>query len=135
MKRYDPERAPDPDEWRAMDEQERIILVERYHRHARIRLPNREIHAVIHTIVENQLAGGIPAVWNAMERLMAEGLDRHDAIHAIGSVLAERMWTAMKDPSGQSFDEGAYFRRLAALTARGWREGASAPNGGSVRGS
>jgi hypothetical protein len=45
-------------------------------------------HAANHVIVENQLAMGDATVVPAtLARLMQEGLDRHDAIHAIGSVL------------------------------------------------
>src|SRR5437660_10218640 len=52
--RYDPLEAPDPQEWLALYEQERISLVDDYHRQARIRLPNAQAHAVVHAIVENQ---------------------------------------------------------------------------------
>jgi hypothetical protein len=43
---------------------------------------------VVHVIVENQIALGdeLP-VPSTLMRLMADGLDRHDAIHAIASVL------------------------------------------------
>jgi hypothetical protein len=56
MQRYDPLEAPDPGEWLALDEQERIDLVQDYHRRARIRLPNAKVHAVLHAIVEAQIA-------------------------------------------------------------------------------
>ena len=68
-------------------EQERIDLVKKYHRRARIRLPRETLHAVIHAIVENQIADRELPVRAAAQRLMSEGLDRHEAIHTIGSVL------------------------------------------------
>lgn len=34
MNRYDPERAPNPEQWLALDEQLRITLAEQYHRGA-----------------------------------------------------------------------------------------------------
>ena len=77
MNRYDPEHAPDPAEWRALDEQVRIQLAEEHHRVARIKLPNLKAHAVFHAIVENQLAENIEPVVRAMARLTAEGLSRH----------------------------------------------------------
>ncbi len=123
MKRYDPERAPDPEKWLALDEQERIMLVEAYHRRARVKLPDRTLHAAIHAVIESQLAARLPVVQATLERLLAQGLDRHDAIHAIGSVVAEYMWKAMnkkrRDPNPES-----YFRRLEALNASDWLEGA-----------
>ena len=88
MKMYDPLKPPKSEEWQSMDEHERLQLVENFHRRARIQVPNARVHAVIHVVVENQIALGdeIP-VKRAVQRLMSEGLDRHDAIHAVGSVL------------------------------------------------
>jgi hypothetical protein len=47
-----------------------------------------KLHAVMHVIIENQVALGdeVPAQ-RTLRRLMAEGLDRHQGIHAISSVL------------------------------------------------
>ncbi|MCH8980062.1 MAG: hypothetical protein IH945_12595, partial [Armatimonadetes bacterium] len=79
MEAYDPLNAPDPDEWQSVDEQERIILVMEHHREAGVKLPNERLHATVHVIVENQIALGdeIPAR-ATLERLIREGLDRHD---------------------------------------------------------
>ena len=89
MKRYDPLEAPAPEEWLAMDEAQRVRLVERYHRRARIPLANEAAHASFHVIAENQVALGdkIP-VRRTLDRLMKEGIDRHEAIHAVALVLA-----------------------------------------------
>jgi hypothetical protein len=87
--RYDASTAPDPQAWLELDEQERIELVIAYHR--RYHLPmgqDPKMHGVAHVIVENQVAMGDATVVPAtLARLMREGLNRHDAIHAIGSVL------------------------------------------------
>src|SRR5579864_708030 len=56
MEEYNPGCAPEPESWLELDEQERIALVETYHRVARIKLPNVTAHAALHTIVENQIA-------------------------------------------------------------------------------
>ena len=72
MERYDPLKAPDPQEWPSLDEQERIDLVQDYHRRARVSLPNEKVHAIAHVIVENQVAlGDEPAVERTLKRLMA----------------------------------------------------------------
>jgi hypothetical protein len=55
---YDPLEAPEPEEWLAIDEAERIQLAQDYHRRARVRLPNEKLHAVFHVVVENQIALG-----------------------------------------------------------------------------
>jgi hypothetical protein len=40
-----------------------------------------------HVVVENQVAlGEATSVPEALDRLINEGLDRHDAVHAVGSV-------------------------------------------------
>jgi hypothetical protein len=82
VRNYDPEVAFDPAEWLALDEQERIQLVQVHHRAAQIKLPSIKAHASIHTIVENQIAMGLAPVVQAMARLSREGLSRHDALHA-----------------------------------------------------
>ena len=122
MQRYDPLEAPDPEEWLALDEQERVDLVWDYHRRARIRLPNAKVHAVLHAIVEAQiaLADETPARRTA-QRLMDEGLDRHEAIHAIGLVLAEFMHDLLKEPLSDTSPNVPYFAALERLTAEDWR--------------
>ena len=123
MHRYNPLQAPDPKEWSAMDEQERIRLVEQYHRRAGIRLPNVTAHAVIHAVIESQIALGdeLP-VRRTLQRLMSEGLDRHDAIHAIGSVLAMHMSDLVSRPAAlpKPDPNRAYYAALDRLTAKEW---------------
>lgn len=89
MKKYDPDVGPVAAEWLEIPEAERIDMVAAYHRRRRISLPNRQLHSTIHVVVENQLALGERVVIQALERLLDGGLDRHDAIHAIGMVLSE----------------------------------------------
>jgi len=122
MQHYDPLKAPDPEEWLTLDEQERINLARGYHRRARIRTPNDEMHALFHAIVEAQiaLADATPAQRTA-ERLMEEGLNRHEAIHAIGSVLSEHMYDIIKTPQPPGDPNPAYFAALERLTAEYWR--------------
>jgi hypothetical protein len=122
--KYDPLVPPDPKEWLALGEQERIDLAEEYHRRKRVRLPDTQVHALFHAIVEAQIALGdeIP-VRRTMERLMAEGLDRHEAIHAVGSVLAGHMHDLLQRPDAKrDADPNArYFAELERLTAKEWR--------------
>jgi len=116
--RYNPDKAVDPAEWLAMDESEQQLAVDRYHKRAGVRLPSRRVHAIIHAAIETQVAQGQAAASRALERMQAEGLDRHDAIHAVGSVMAKHMFDIMKH--GQSFDERAYGADLDALSAERW---------------
>jgi hypothetical protein len=122
MQRYDPLEAPDPEEWLAFDEQARIDLVLNYHRKARIRLPNAKVHAIVHAMVETQIAleDETPARRTA-QRLMDEGLDRHEALHATGWVLIEFMSDLMDEPESRSEPNAPYFAALERLTVEDWR--------------
>src|SRR6516164_9600323 len=97
---YDASKAPDPEEWLELDEQDRIDQVIDYHKRSKLPVgENNKLHAVAHVIVENQAAMGDATVVPAtLDRLMLEGLNRHDAIHAIGSVLVGVFFYAVKDP-------------------------------------
>jgi hypothetical protein len=92
LPRYDPALAPDPKEWLELDEDTRQLSIENYHRRAGVDLPNERLHAAVHLVIENQSALGdeLP-VRRTIERLMAEGLDRHDAIHAVSTVFTDFM--------------------------------------------
>lgn len=122
MKRYDPEVAPNARKWLALDEPDRIELVRKYHRNARIKLPDAGIHAVIHTVVENQIAVAHDPVIRAMERLISAGLSRHDAVHAIGSVLAEHLFDLLNDKVEAPDAMGIYDAAIERLTAESWHE-------------
>jgi hypothetical protein len=119
---YDPLVAPDPEEWLGLDEQERIDMVMDFHRRASIRLPNAKAHALAHFIVENQVAEGdaLPAR-RTLERLIGEGLDRHDAVHAIGMVLMCHMNDLLKAGHVEGDPNLKYFAELERLTADAWR--------------
>lgn len=125
--KYNPEKPPDASQWLALDESERIAMVESWHRRARLRIPGANVHAIIHTIVENQIALGESVIGENVARLRAEGLSRHDAIHAIGSILAEQIFHAVKGTSASAPNlKEAYYDRVRRLSAAEWlRSGSS----------
>ena len=104
-----------------LDEGERDYMVEQYHRKKHIKIPNSRMHAKIHVIVENQIALGddVPA-GKVLARLMREGLSRHDAVHAIGSVLASHIFNLLKHGPTSKLSNADYYRQLEELTAEGW---------------
>jgi Domain of unknown function (DUF1841) len=120
---YDPLESPPPDEWLDTDESERLRLVEDYHRRAGIRLPNVQVHSTFHVIVENQVAIGdeIP-VGRTLARLMNEGVDRHEAIHAIASVLSEHVFDVAKGVPQHRDPNAGYYAALERLTVESWRQ-------------
>ena len=123
MERYDPEIEPVGAVWLEIDEGERLLLVEEYHRDARIALPkrSRRLHASMHVIVENQLALNDEPVVRALARLMKEGLSRHDAVHAIGSVVAENIHDLLKQEDSPDIVRVRYYAAVERLTAATWR--------------
>ena len=122
MHRYDPETTPNKSGWLALDEQIRIDLAIAYHRHAKVKVPNLQVHGAIHVIVENQIAMELDAVVRAIERLQGEGLSRHDSIHAIGSVLAEYLFgTSQREGADDPHTVNArYSAAVERLNARQW---------------
>ena len=119
---YDPDVAPLAQEWLALDEFARIEMIARAHRRARAELPNPQLHAVIHVIVENQIAEGVPVPTDTLQRLMTEGLTRHDAIHAMGSVLVVHLQRMLTRAPASGDPNSAYYAALHGLTAKGWLE-------------
>ena len=116
---YDPRTAPDPDKWMALDEMERFDLVMRFHRQTGLRLPNAQLHALIHVVVENQsaLADETP-VAATLEHLIDEGWDRHEAVHAVGDVLAEYLWELGAGEDHAEANPTVYFDMVRKLTAQ-----------------
>src|SRR5262245_66603327 len=101
-----------------LDEQARIDLAIAYHRRYHLQMgQDPKLHGAVHAIVENQVALGDVTVVPALARLMREGLDRHDAVHAIGSVLIGIIFDVMTNKADADVDINAqYGRELAALT-------------------
>ena len=122
MLRYDPDHGPPAREWLAVDEADRIEAVVRYHRRAGVRLPNVRLHAVIHVIVENQLAGAWAPAVDALARLRREGVGRHDAVHAIGALLATHMADVTRGAVIGPDPNAPYEAALAELTAERRRQ-------------
>jgi hypothetical protein len=71
-------------------------------------------------VVENQLAEEYECAVRTLRHLTAAGMNRHEAIHVIGSDLASHMH-ALLGGAKQDFDDEAYSRDLDALEAAEWR--------------
>jgi len=124
LDRYHAEQAPDPDSWLAMDEYERIDLVQSFveMNETDIQKEAEKLHALMHVVVENQLAKAVEPVPATMAKLIRQGLTRHDAIHAIGAVLFGGMYEIMKG-NVKTWISQRYGKRLKKLTAERWRQG------------
>lgn len=112
------------DAWLALSEGERLELVESAHDEELDDLPNPTLRCAMHVAIETQVAMGeeLPVAGH-LDRLISEGLARHEAVHAVASVLAEHMFKIMKHPQEFSRDPNeAYYEALLRLSARRWRD-------------
>lgn len=117
---YDADHAPSP-AFVAAPEPERLAAVEAHHARlaAHSRMPKPRLHAALHVVVEAQLASGQPPeAGRAVERLVAGGLARHEALHAVALIVSNVAAAALE---GRAFDGAAYARELDALTVERWR--------------
>jgi hypothetical protein len=122
---YDALRDVDAAEWLALDEDERICLVTEFHEAVEVDLPDVSMHAMLHVIIENQIAlGDETPVARKLGQLRAEGLDRHDAVHALASVLVNHIFEGLQGTEPARGND-AYYSDLEALTAESWLQGAA----------
>lgn len=124
---YDPNLSPAPGAWLLLDEQDRIAQAAKYHKKRGLRLPNANAHATFHVMIENQIAEGEASVIRAMGRLSKQGLDRHDAIHAIGWVLSQHFFEQIKakNPDDNAVLNARYVASVERRTADDWRNQAT----------
>jgi Plasmid pRiA4b ORF-3-like protein/Domain of unknown function (DUF1841) len=123
------------------DPDERRLLIEGEHPeyHAALTDPsfdgeirgvNPRLHIAMHEIVANQLwDDDPPEAWAAAQRLVAQGHDRHDVLHALADVAVRQLHGALS--SGQPVADSAYRRALDALGGgrrRGTRAAKSRPS-------
>jgi hypothetical protein len=127
MKSYTPSIQPSAQEWLATEEIDRIRLVREYHESSDDEVDDLdesglEIHSAIHVLVENQIALGVEFLPETMAKLIRQGLDRHDALHAIGAIISQDIFEILKG-NGKEFSPKRYRAKLEKITAKRWREG------------
>ncbi len=94
--------------------------------HAKFPHPNLDrealrAHLIIHEMVEGQLAQrDPPAIGEVLHRLLAGGLSRHEAIHAIGTIVARQAYQMMKE--GSDLDRVSYLRELQTLSVESFKK-------------
>lgn len=105
--------------WLSLPEAERLAQVLRYHQELRLPhppTPKPRVHAAMHVMVENQVAlGEPPFVRETLERLLQEGLNRHESVHAIAEVGADLVMAA---GLGRKYDVAAHEESLRLLSAK-----------------
>jgi hypothetical protein len=120
---YDPHIPPDPEEWLDLEDDERRIQIVDYHEREGIDPPpgGADVHAASHILVENRIVlGDEQPDGAAVERLMSQGLDRHEAIHAVAAVSFGVMRRIARGEEKGS-PEAALNAAIEQMTAESWR--------------
>ena len=119
MENYNPLKNINPTFWLAMEEDERLSMVQKYvETEDHLNDSNLSIHATAHCVVENQIALDVKETVDALGRLRRQGLDRHDAIHAIASVLFGSITEALANEDKDIAIK--YKSKLRKLSAKKW---------------
>jgi len=123
MKEYDALIKPEPEKWLELSEESRIAMIESYARNHETTIEEEALllHSSIHMVVENQLAENIESTKETYNRLLRQGLYRHETIHAIGAVVTEDIYDMLKN--SETFNHDKYKNRLRKLTAKRWKKG------------
>jgi hypothetical protein len=131
---YDASAPPDADYWLGLAPRERNLAAVEHHEldqpHAVA--DSQHMHAVAHAAIETQLVeGDLPQVRAALERLVAGGVARHDAVHALGMVFMEQIYDLLRrEEVGAQPTEAeanaAYVARIDELTVESYQELADA---------
>jgi tetratricopeptide (TPR) repeat protein len=75
---------------------------------------NPRLHVIVHSIIEKQLElNEPPAVGQALQRLLDQGISRHEAIHRIAALLSEMIFATIKEE--RAADLRKYERELNKL--------------------
>ena len=131
MDTYNPDKKIDPKTWLALDEYEQQELIEEYVLTDEQGLGevSPTLHAAAHSMVETQLAMGEKETVDAYNRLIRQGLKRHDTLHALAAVIMEGVHQSVQECMQDNISsEDAdvtirYKSRLRKLTAKKWLKG------------
>ncbi len=94
--------------------QQRIVAEHRDEPHPDIAPGALKLHLLVHGMVERQLLyDDPPETRQALDHLLAAGLDRHSAVHAIGEVVAGEVWAITNEQ--RAFDREAFVAGLRRL--------------------
>ena len=126
---YNPLEAPDPTRWLNLTDEDRFAAVKVFHAEAKLAITNRRNHCAMHVVIENQVVNALAPfcaltdriVAGTLGRLVDEGLDRHEAIHAISEVTYGAFLALL---AGETSTVGSdkYHDDLMAMTAETWRK-------------
>jgi Domain of unknown function (DUF1841) len=126
----------DPDD----DEQRRLLIVAEHPElqpaldegRDQVAVGDEEVNPRLHIAMHQQVASQLwedepPEAWLTARRLTAQGYERHEVLHLLGSAVTREIWRMARDRS--SFDRHRYLTALAALPLT-WEDTPSPPTTG-----
>ena len=124
MDKYNPDQPVNSKNWLALDESILIELVHDFHSELDLEMADEalSLHSTIHVLVENQLAMGVELIPETIAKLTRQGLNRHEAIHAIGALISEDIFDVLNG-NAEEFSQKKYRRKLEKITAKRWLKG------------
>jgi len=121
--KYDPLNPITPDQWLALDEDERLSMVFAYLDGIDESIEEKQVLGMLLTVAENQVAlGDEMPVKAAVDRLEMEGLDRFTALLAVQEVFGELMQDMAQNPDLEYSPE-LHKKRLAEIDSKVWKQG------------
>lgn len=115
MQTYDANKTPNRNEWLALDKTKQLTLIRDYHQNESMDDRALTSHCGMHAAVETQIAQNTPGVRDALGRLRKQGIDRHNAVHAIGLILLQHMRQVALNPSSDKDLDEMFQTKLAEL--------------------
>jgi len=77
---------------------------------------NPRLHLALHEVVANQLwDDDPPEVWQAAQRLVGLGYQRHEILHMLASTMSDEMWHGLR--RGKLYDHSRHVQALRSLPA------------------
>lgn len=120
--RYDADVNPDPVLWISTRKEERWQAIERYHVESSACFGDDVgFHAFMHSLVEEMLMSEqMPSVGAAFARLRTEGIQRHQAIHALAYRLRNLISKLSEGAELTQDDSDAAIQEIDQMTAASW---------------
>lgn len=117
MLNYDPNSTPNPQQWLQLDGHDRTRIVEEYLDRNGGYGGSLQLQARLQALVETQLAEGLTPVKAAFMHLRDNGLNRHECIRALASILGRCMPEAPQSDTADVPPNKTYLAQLETLTS------------------
>ena len=95
-----------------------LSAITKYHQRIQDKLLNARLHATIHAIIEKGLRRASPRFNRHSIPPKRKGLDRHEVIHAGGSVLSKHIFILLTKKGGSLDPNSTYFKEIKGTDSK-----------------